>query len=120
DMMTHRSFYFPSQLAPQGPRAHVVVKKPDGTQVETDLPWTTKAGGMPSIPVSTKAPAPGAVPSPYGQHLSRGTTLSRRGHDRHARKRELGPDASLDNFGDLKPFWMTDQVVATLKIHPVS
>jgi hypothetical protein len=121
DMMTHRSFYFPSVLAPQGPRAHVVVKKPDGTQIDTDLPWTTKAGGLPSVPVATTPPAPGAVPSPYGQHLSRGTTLSRRGRDRHQRKRELAsPEAGLDSFGELKPFWMTAPVVAALGIHPVS
>jgi hypothetical protein len=121
DMMTHRSFYFPSALAPQGPRAHVVVKKPDGTQIETDLPWTTKAGGLPSVPTSVTPPAPGAVPSPYGQHLSRGTTLSRRVRQRRLRKSELAtPEAGLESFGELKPFWMTAPVVAALGIHPVS
>lgn len=121
DMMTHRSFYFPSALAPRGPRAHVVVKKPDGSQVETDLPWTTNTGGLPRVPTSTTPPAPGAVPSPYGQHLTRGATLSRRGRERRLRKRELAaPEAGLESFGELKPFWMTPRVIAELGIHPVA
>jgi hypothetical protein len=101
--MTIRPFYAPKELLPRGPKAHIVMKKADGTQYTLDVPWRVSQGGLAGqVQPPQQSQTPG---NPAAPHTA---TFSNRANWLIQRKNEMA--SSVLDQGASQPFWLTAPV----------
>jgi hypothetical protein len=119
--MTFRPFYAPTDLIPTAATAKVVVQKPDGTTVSMDMPWNKTPGGLAGAATNASADpsAHASTGAASAMHpLGRGALFSTHANFLRQKKAAIltgtPAQAGLGSFGELAPFWLTQQSVGAL------